>query len=51
LIVATGAAQWIEHTISDRVSSALEGLDQLRIGEPVRAALTSMAAVCTERTQ
>jgi geranylgeranyl diphosphate synthase type I len=51
LIVATGAVQWIEDTISDRVTSALDELDQLRIGEPVRAALTNMAAVCTERTE
>jgi geranylgeranyl diphosphate synthase, type I len=50
LILTTGAVQWIEDTISDRVSSALDELDQLRIGEPVRAALTNMAAVCTERT-
>ena len=49
-IVTTGAVQWIEDTISDRVKSALAELDQLRIGEPVRAALTNMAAVCTERT-
>jgi geranylgeranyl diphosphate synthase, type I len=50
LIVTTGAVQWIEDTIADRVSSALGELDQLRISEPVRTALTHMAAVCTERT-
>jgi geranylgeranyl diphosphate synthase type I len=50
LIVTTGAVQWIEDTIVDRVSSALDELHQLRIGDPVRAALTNMAAVCTERT-
>jgi geranylgeranyl diphosphate synthase type I len=50
LIVTTGAVQWIEDTISDRVTSALDELHQLRIGDPVRAALTNMAAVCTERT-
>ncbi len=49
LIVTTGAVQWIEDTISDRVTSALDELGQLRISEPVRAALTNMAAVCTER--
>jgi geranylgeranyl diphosphate synthase type I len=43
--------QWIEDTISDRVRSALDELHQLRIGDPVRAALTNMAAVCTERTE
>lgn len=51
LIATTGAVQWIEDTITDRVSSALGELDQLRIGEPVRAALTNMAAVCTERNE
>ena len=51
LIVTTGAVEWIEDTISDRVGSALDELDQLRIGEPVRAALSNMAAVCTERAQ
>lgn len=51
LIVQTGAVQWIEAAISDRVSSALDELNQLRISEPVRAALTNMAAVCTERAE
>ncbi len=51
LIVTTGAVQWIEDTIVDRVTSALDELDQLRISEPVRAALTNMAAVSTERTE
>lgn len=49
LIVQTGAVRWIEATISDRVARALDELDQLRISEPVRAALTHMAAVCTQR--
>ena len=51
LIVATGAVQWVEDAISDRVGLALEELDQLRIKAPVRAALTNMASVCTERTE
>ncbi|WP_390887979.1 polyprenyl synthetase family protein [Candidatus Mycobacterium wuenschmannii] len=50
LIVTTGAVQWIEDTITHRVTAALDELDQLRIADPVRAALTNMAAVCTERT-
>ncbi len=50
LIVTTGAVQWIENAISDRVRSALDELHQLRIGDPVRDALTNMATVCTERT-
>jgi geranylgeranyl diphosphate synthase, type I len=51
LIVTTGAVQWVEDTISNRVSLALDELNQSRIGEPVRAALTNMATVCTERTE
>jgi geranylgeranyl diphosphate synthase type I len=51
LIVATGAVQWIEDTISERVTSALEELDALAIDETVRTALTNMAAVCTERAE
>jgi geranylgeranyl diphosphate synthase, type I len=51
LIVATGAVQWIEDTISERVASALGELDALAIDETVRTALTNMAAVCTERTE
>ena len=51
LIVTTGAVQRIEDMISSRVSSALNELDDLRIGEPVRAGLANMAAICTERTE
>lgn len=51
LIVTTGAPQWIENTIGNRVSLALNELDQPRIREPVRSALTNMATVCTERTE
>jgi geranylgeranyl diphosphate synthase type I len=51
LIVETGAVQWIEDTIGARVASALDELDQLRISEAVRAALTNMATVCTERSE
>jgi len=51
LIVTTGAVQRIEDMISSRVSSALNELDDLRVGEPVRAGLANMAAVCTERTE
>jgi geranylgeranyl diphosphate synthase type I len=49
LIVATGAVQWIEEMISDRVASARDALDELALRDSVRAALTNMAAVCTER--
>jgi geranylgeranyl diphosphate synthase, type I len=51
LIVTTGAVQRIEDMISSRVSSALNELEDLWIGEPVRAGLANMAAVCTERTE
>jgi geranylgeranyl diphosphate synthase, type I len=51
LIITTGAVQWIEDLISDRVASARDELDELRLDEPVRAALTNMATVCTERTE
>lgn len=51
LIVTTGAVQRIEDMISSRVSSALNELDDLRVGEPVRAGLANMAAVCTERSE
>jgi geranylgeranyl diphosphate synthase, type I len=51
LIVTTGAVQWIEDLISDRVASAHDELDELRLEESVRAALANMAAVCTERTE
>ncbi len=51
LIVTTGAVQRIEDMIGSRVSSALNELDDLRVGEPVRAGLANMAAVCTERSE
>ncbi len=51
LIVTTGAVQWIEDLISDRVTSARDALDELPLDESVRAALANMAAVCTERAE
>jgi geranylgeranyl diphosphate synthase type I len=51
LIVNTGAVQWIDDKIGDRVASALESIDELRIDDQVRAALTNMAVVCTERIE
>ena len=51
LIVTTGAVQWIEDLISDRVVSARAELDELRLDESVYAALANMAAICTERTE
>lgn len=51
LIVTTGAVQWIEDLISDRVTSARDALDELPLDESVRAALAAMADLCTERSQ
>jgi geranylgeranyl diphosphate synthase, type I len=51
LIVATGAVQWIEELICDRVASARDELGELRLDDSVRAALANMAAACTERTE
>jgi geranylgeranyl diphosphate synthase, type I len=51
LIVTTGAVQWIEDLISDRVTSARDALDELPLDESVRAALATMADLCTERSE
>ncbi|MEI6253708.1 MAG: polyprenyl synthetase family protein [Mycobacteriaceae bacterium] len=49
LIVATGAVDWIEELIAERVASATEHLCDAPIDDWVRSALTDMAAVCTLR--
>ncbi len=49
LIVATGAVQWIEELIANRVESAQKALDCSVIDDPVTAALLDMAALCTQR--
>ena len=49
LIVATGAVQWIEEMIAERVATAREQIRDTRIAESARAALTGMAGVCTMR--
>jgi geranylgeranyl diphosphate synthase type I len=51
LIVEVGAVQLIEQMIGDRVASACDHLSDLPIDEPVRTALTHMAAVCTDRAE
>jgi geranylgeranyl diphosphate synthase type I len=51
LIVATGAAQCVEDMISDRVASARNILDDTAVDDSIRAALSDMAAACTERAQ
>jgi len=49
LIVATGAADWIEELIAERVAEAAEHLRDRRIDEWVQSALADMASVCTLR--
>ena len=50
LISATGAVHWIEDMIAERVSTALDHLEDKRICDWAKSALADMAAVCTERT-
>ncbi len=50
LIVASGAVQWIEELIAERVMVARQHLQDTRIDEPVRVALANMADVCTRRS-
>ena len=49
LIVATGAADYIEDLIAERVSAAVEHITDPRIDQTVQGALAGMAAVCTMR--
>lgn len=49
LIVASGAVQWIEQLINERLTQALGCLDTADIPEMPRAALEDMAVVCTKR--
>ncbi|MGH3678178.1 MAG: polyprenyl synthetase family protein [Mycobacterium sp.] len=49
LIAATGAVQWIEELIADRLGRALEWVDAGRLDGAVRSALVNMASVCTQR--
>lgn len=49
LIAETGAVEWIEQMIAERVATACNELSDIPIDESVRAALTNMATVCTER--
>lgn len=51
LIVSTGAVQWIEDMIRDRVAFARKALNGTAIDESVRTSLAKMAAICTERAQ
>jgi len=49
LIVATGAVDWIEELIAERVSSATDHIFDAPIDDWVQSALADMAAVCTLR--
>lgn len=49
LIMATGAPDWIEDMITERVNAANEHLGGVRIDDSVRCVLSEMAAACTLR--
>ena len=49
LIIASGAVQWIEQLIDERLTQALGCLDTAGIPEMPRAALEDMAVVCTKQ--
>ncbi len=49
LILATGAVQWIEELIADRVDAARKALDRGVIDGPLTVALVDLAGVCTRR--
>jgi geranylgeranyl diphosphate synthase type I len=49
LITVSGAVQWIEQLIDERLTEALDCLDTADIPEVPRAAMEDMAVVCTER--
>jgi geranylgeranyl diphosphate synthase, type I len=49
LILATGALEWIEELIDDRVARARNALDDGAFDDLVVAALIDMTAVCTRR--
>jgi geranylgeranyl diphosphate synthase type I len=51
LILTTGAVEWIEDLITERVAAARDSLEKLVVDESVRTALVTMAAVCTERAK
>jgi geranylgeranyl diphosphate synthase type I len=50
LIVATGAPDWIEELITERVAVAINLVSDDRIDDWAQSALADMAAVCTLRT-
>jgi geranylgeranyl diphosphate synthase type I len=48
--VATGAPDWIEELITERVAVAINLVSDDRIDDWAQSALADMAAVCTLRT-
>ncbi|MBJ7338838.1 MAG: polyprenyl synthetase family protein [Mycolicibacterium sp.] len=49
LIVASGAVEWIEQLIDERLTSAVDCLADVDIPQLTRASLEDMAVYCTER--
>jgi geranylgeranyl diphosphate synthase type I len=49
LIVATGAVQWIEELIAERVARAQKALARSMFEHPLVPALVDMARLCTQR--
>ncbi|MDT5315828.1 MAG: geranylgeranyl diphosphate synthase, type [Mycobacterium sp.] len=49
LIVASGAVQWVEQLIDERLTLALDCVDTATVPEGSRAALRAMAVLCAER--
>ncbi len=49
LIVATGAVQWIEEMIAQRIDAAQDFVSCSQIQESVQGALVDMATVCAVR--
>jgi geranylgeranyl diphosphate synthase type I len=49
LIVASGAVQWVEQLIDERLTLALDCVDTATVPEGSRAALRTMAVLCAER--
>lgn len=49
MIAATGAVQWIEELIADRVERAQNAVDRAQFDHSLAAALMGMADLCTQR--
>lgn len=49
LIAATGAAEWIEQRIDERLAQALKCIDTDQVSHTARRVLVDMAVTCTQR--